>query len=62
MFTLDATIIATALGQLLDEGRIDAEAKPYVRVAIHRQMHPLVVTSELRQDILVAIERVVGAA
>jgi len=28
-FTLDATIIATVLGQLVDEGRIDAEAKPF---------------------------------
>src|SRR5687768_15690680 len=52
MFTLDATVIATALGQLLDEGRIDADAKPYVRVAIKRQLHPKVVTSEHRGKIL----------
>jgi uncharacterized protein YfeS len=62
MFTLDTTIIATALGQLLDEGRIDAEAKPYVRVAIQRQLHPKVVSSEHRKKILFAIQRVVDAA
>lgn len=62
MFTLDATVIATALGQLLDEGRIDAEAKPYVHVAINRQIHPKVVTSQHRVKILLAIRRVVDAA
>jgi len=39
-FTLDATIIATVLGQLVDEGRIDSEAKPFAYVAIARQSHP----------------------
>ena len=62
MFTLDATVIATALGQLLDEGRIDAEAKPYVRVAVKRQLHPKVVTSEHRRNVLLAVQRVVDAA
>lgn len=62
MFTLDTTVIATALGQLLDEGRIDADAKPYVRVAIKRQLHPKVVTSEHRKSILIAIQRVIEAA
>jgi len=62
MFTLDATVIATALAQLLDEGRIDAEAKPYVRVAIKRQSHPKAVTSEHREKILRAVERVIDAA
>jgi uncharacterized protein YfeS len=62
MFTLDATVIATALGQLLDEGRIDPEAKPFVRVAIKRQMHPKVLTSGHRKKILQAVERVVKAA
>jgi uncharacterized protein YfeS len=62
MFTLDATVIATALGQLLDEGRIDPEAKPYVRVAIKRQMNPKVVTSQHRKNILLATLRVVDAA
>src|SRR5262245_49686206 len=62
VFTLDATVIATALGQLLDEGRIDAEAKPYVHVALNRQLHPQIVTSEHRQTILLAVKRVVDAA
>src|SRR4051812_9259874 len=47
-FTLDTTVMAAALGQLLDEGRIDVEAKPYVEVAIARQLHPRIVTSEHR--------------
>ena len=62
MFTLDTTVIATALGQLLDEGRIDADAKSYVRVAIKRQLHPKVVTSKHRKKILLAIQHVVNAA
>ena len=62
MFTLDATVIATGLGQLIDEGRIDAEAKPYLRVAIARQMHPKVLTSDHRQQVLAAIRRAVDAA
>ena len=62
MFTLDTTVIATALGQLLDEGRIDADAKPYVRVAIRRQLHPRVLTSKHRKTILLAVKRVVDAA
>lgn len=41
-FTLDTTIIATGLGQLMDEGRIDPDAKPFLRVAIRRQRHPKV--------------------
>ena len=39
-FTLDATIIATVLGQLVDEGRIDVEAKPFAATVILRQSHP----------------------
>lgn len=62
MFTLDATVIATSLGQLLDEGRIDAAAKPCLRVAIRRQLHPKVATSERRREILLAVLRVVDAA
>jgi hypothetical protein len=61
-FTLDTTIIATALGQLLDEGRIDADAKPYLRVAVARQLHPKIVTSKHRKKILLAVKRVVDAA
>jgi len=60
MFTLDTTIIATALGQLMDEGRIDADAKSYVNVAIRRQLHPSV--REYPAEVLTAIQRVVDAA
>ncbi len=37
-FTFDATVIATILGQLVDEGRIDASVKPAARAAIARQL------------------------
>ena len=37
-FTFDATVIATVLGQLVDEGRIDASVKPAARAAIARQL------------------------
>ncbi|MEM7084211.1 MAG: molybdate metabolism regulator [Pseudomonadota bacterium] len=60
MFTLDVTIIATALSQLMDEGKIDSSAKPYVQVALTRQKNPAVGFFEL--PTLIAIERVVGAA
>jgi uncharacterized protein YfeS len=36
--TFNATIIATVLGQLVAEGRIDAEAKPFAQRAIQRQL------------------------
>ncbi len=62
VFTLDATIIATALGQLLDEGQIDAAAKPYVRVALGRQLHPAIVSSGERREVLTAVARVVDEA
>jgi Uncharacterized protein conserved in bacteria len=62
MFTLDATVIATGLGQLLDEGHIDSAAKPYLRVALSRQLHPKIVTSDHRRNILLAVQRVVEAA
>jgi uncharacterized protein YfeS len=61
-YTLDATVIATGLGQLLDEGRIDAEAKPFLHVALARQLHPKVVTSDHRRDILLLVKRVVDEA
>ena len=62
IFTLDTTIIGTALGQLLDEGEIDASAKPYVHVAISRQLNPQICKDEDRRKILVAVKRVVEAA
>jgi uncharacterized protein YfeS len=54
-FTLDATIIATVLGQLVDEGCIDAEAKPFAKLAISRQSHPVLL--ERFEDEEAATER-----
>lgn len=62
VFTLDATVIASALGQLIDEGRIDEEAKPYLRVALGRQLHPRVLSSAHRRGILTMVERVINEA
>ncbi len=61
MFTLDTTIIATGLGQLLDEGIIDANAKPYILVAVNRQLHPSVCIDVEHKEILNAIKSVVEA-
>jgi uncharacterized protein YfeS len=67
-FTLDATIIATVLGQLVDEGRIDIEAKPYAAIAIRRQNHPLVLSeydddaAAERRAILEITQRVIDEA
>ncbi|TVP96521.1 MAG: molybdate metabolism regulator [Planctomycetaceae bacterium] len=60
MFTLDTTIIATGLAQLLDEGTIDQAAKKYIHVAIKRQRHPSV--GHYDSATLDAIARVVDAA
>jgi uncharacterized protein YfeS len=38
IYTLDASVIGTAFGQLADEGRIDADAKPYAEIALRRQI------------------------
>lgn len=62
IFTLDTTIIATGLGQLLDEGKIDASAKPYLGVAVTRQSHPKICDRDERREILEAIKRVIDAA
>ena len=40
MYTLDITIIASALTQLVDEGTVDESAKQYIEVALKRQSHP----------------------
>ncbi|NYF22319.1 uncharacterized protein YfeS [Xanthomonas sp. JAI131] len=37
IFTTDVSVLATAFGQLADEGTIDASAKPYVARALKRQ-------------------------
>ena len=60
MYTLDATIIATGLGQLMDEGVIDPDAKPYLHVAIKRQRHAGAGCFD--EATLDAIARVVDAA
>lgn len=60
-FTLDATIIATVLGQLIDEGRIDEQVKPYARLAVRRQLHPKMLFDEQRKTILLAVLRVIDA-
>jgi len=62
MLTLDTTVIATGLGQLLDEGHIDADAKPYIHVALSRQLHPRLATNDHRRDVLRAIKRVLELA
>ena len=38
IYTLDASVIATVFGQLADEGKIDADAKPYAELALQRQI------------------------
>ncbi|MEN7551913.1 hypothetical protein AAG747_28625 [Rapidithrix thailandica] len=37
IYTLDVSVIATGFGQLIDEGTIDPEIKPILRLAIDRQ-------------------------
>jgi hypothetical protein len=60
MFTLDTTVIATGLGQLVDEGRIDEDAKPYLHVAVKRQLGAS--PSAHRPHILRLVRRVFDAA
>ena len=62
VFTLDTTIIATGLGQLLDEGKIDPSAKPYLLVAVSRQLHPKICDRSDRREKLEAVKRVINAA
>jgi hypothetical protein len=59
-FTLDATIIATGLSQLIDEGTIDDDAKPFLEIAIQRQRVPG--AGQFDSTTLDAIERVVRDA
>jgi uncharacterized protein YfeS len=66
-FTLDATIMATALGQLLDEGHIDAEARPCARVAVERQLHPMILATwgeheAERERLMQAVRKVIDLA
>lgn len=38
IFALDAAVIATGFGQLVDEGVMDAETKPIISIALERQI------------------------
>ena len=38
VYTVDASIIATGLGQLVDHGEIDQDAKPVISLALRRQI------------------------
>jgi hypothetical protein len=69
VYVLDETVIATALGQLLHEGRIDESGRPTIRLAIQRQLHPLVLervfvedVRETRTSALREVARLVDAA
>lgn len=61
-YTLDTTIIAAVLGQLMDEGKIDSDIKPFAYVAIERQGHPLNEAAPDYLSNLVAVKRVVEQA
>jgi len=60
IFTLDTTIIATGLGQLVDEGSIDTDAKQFLNVAIQRQRNLSI--GHYDKVTLDAIARVIHAA
>ena len=38
IWTVDVTVISTGFGQLLDEGKIDLDAKPIINLALSRQI------------------------
>jgi hypothetical protein len=42
IFSLDETLIATALAQIVAEGGLDDDARPALAIALARQSHPLV--------------------
>lgn len=46
VFTLDISVIATGFGQLVDEGLIDPQNKPIIKLALDRQ----IIWSELQPD------------
>ena len=52
IFTLDTTIIVTALGQLIDEGMIDDEVKQLANTVISRQRHPKICFDKKSQPLL----------
>lgn len=46
IFTLDISVIATGFGQLVDEGIIEEQNKPIIKIALDRQ----IIWSELQKD------------
>ena len=63
LWTLNVTIITTALSQLLDEGTIDGDAKDFVSTATTIERNPLIETPGFfPAEVLDAIDRVVAAA
>ncbi|RZJ93992.1 MAG: hypothetical protein EOO60_04035 [Hymenobacter sp.] len=50
IYTLDLSVIATGFGQLVDEGRIDLESKPFIKRAIERQLRWSALTTEFLSD------------
>ena len=59
---LDVSVIATCLGQLMDEGKIDRTIKAFASVAIGRQSHRLLEPSKDRLKVLKACSRVIHDA
>lgn len=57
-YTFDATLIATVLGQLVDEGRIEQDAKPVALAAIERQLED---AEEERTELLDLARRAIVA-
>ncbi len=47
LFTLDISVIATGFGQLVEEGKIDGNIKPFLLIAIERQALLAQVNQEL---------------
>ena len=46
IFTLDISVIATGFGQLVDEGIIEAQNKPIIKIALDRQ----IIWTELQKE------------
>lgn len=62
-WTLDITILATVLGQLVLEGMIDLQVKPFAMVAIKRMCLPVMVEEyPCDPEILQEVARIIEAA
>lgn len=70
VYTLDETILTTALAQLITEGGIDDDARPTLAIALARQQHPLVLerifeqegSRDVRRRAVKEVERLIQAA